>query len=82
MNETPFQECQRVIRELRVEIERLKQACRDEAGVELSEENDRLIAQRDELLARLRAALHHVESEGDITLAFMIHETIAKVERK
>jgi hypothetical protein len=71
------------------EIERLKLVCRDQAGVELSEENDRLIVEierltteRDELLALLRGALHHVRNEGDVTLETIIRAVIAEAEGK
>jgi hypothetical protein len=47
-------------KQLRQEIERLKLACRDQAGVELSEENDRLIEKIEQLRAALQAVINDV----------------------
>jgi chromosome segregation ATPase len=55
------------------EIERLRAAVRDQAGVELSEENDRLIDE----IKRLRAD----NTEGDIDTALTWDELAAEIER-
>lgn len=59
--------------ELVAEIERLKIACRDQAGVELSEENDRLIAEIERLTAEIR--------DGKSQSKDAIRELRAEIER-
>jgi regulator of replication initiation timing len=51
--------------EIKAEIERLRMAIRNQAGVELSEENDRLIAENEQLRAKIHGYRYAIVSHGN-----------------